>query len=264
MEKKPKVVILCGGMGTRLQEETEYKPKPLVMVGGKPILWHIMKIYSSYGFNDFVLCLGYKGDMIKQYFLNYHFNLYDFTLNLKSRDKAVHKAKDVPDWNITFANTGLHNNTGSRIKQIEKYIDTDYFFVTYGDGVSDININELVDFHKVHGRIGTVTSVRPSTRFGNLTIDENNCITDFTKKKKAVQGWIDGGFFVFDKEIFNYLSDDVDCMLEREPLQKLAKDGEFYSFLHTGYWQCMDTFRDFKHLNSIWESGEVPWRVWDE
>lgn len=253
-----KVVILCGGKGTRLHEETEFKPKPLVPIGSYPILWHIMKIYSSFGYNDFILCLGYKGDMIKKFFLNYPLNLNNFTLNINSRKKEIYDLGDLPDWNITFVDTGLNNNTGSRIKQIEKYIDGDDFFLTYGDGVADINIAELLEFHKKHKKIGTVTTVRPSIRFGNLTII-NDKINDFTKKTKIHEGWIDGGFFVFNKKIFDYLSEDKDCKLEAEPLQNLAKDGEFMAFKHTGFWQCMDTPRDLELLNKIWQKEKVPW-----
>ncbi len=261
---KPKVVILCGGQGTRLREETEYKPKPLVLVGGKPILWHIMSIYSHYGFNDFVLCLGYKSEMIKQYFLNYDSQLHDFSLNLRTKSMKIHNADKIPDWNITFAETGLNANTGSRIKQIEKYIDGDTFFMTYGDGVADVDIHKLLEFHNAHGKIGTVTTVRPSTRFGNLTINDTNAITDFTKKLLIHEGWIDGGFFVFNRKIFDYLSEDEGCMLEGEPLKNLAKDNQFMAFKHSGFWQCMDTIRDHALLNEIWNSGTIPWKVWKD
>jgi len=262
MENKPKVVILCGGKGTRLKEETEFRPKPLVSVGDMPILWHIMKIYSHYGFNDFVLCLGYKGEMIKDYFLNYQTNMNDFTLNIKNMNKTLQGHSKIPDWNITFANTGLESNTGSRIKQIQKYIDGDTFFLTYGDGVANVDIDKLLSFHKSHGKIGTVTTVRPSTRFGNLTIDDDGMISDFTKKTKTHDGWIDGGFFVFNKKIFEYLSEDPLCMLENEPLKNLTKDRQFMSFKHNDFWQCMDTIRDQEFLNSLWTSGNAPWKIW--
>ncbi|MBT4174746.1 glucose-1-phosphate cytidylyltransferase [archaeon] len=260
--EKPKVVILCGGMGTRMNKETEFMPKPLVNVGSHPILWHIMKTYSHYGFNDFVLCLGYKGDMIKNYFRNFHSHVKDYTFNLRTRDKIFHGDTEIPDWNITFANTGLHSNTGCRIKKIEKHITGDNFMVTYGDGVADINIPELLNYHRTHGKVGTVTTVRPSTRFGNLTINEHGQILDFTKKTKIHEGWIDGGFFVFNKKIFDYLTEDPDCMLEREPLKQLASEQQFMSYKHKGFWQCMDTTRDHQHLNNIWKSNQVPWRVW--
>ena len=256
-----KVVILCGGQGTRLREETEFKPKPLVEIGGMPILWHIMKTYSHYGFKDFVLCLGYKGNMIKNFFLNYDKLSRDFTYNPNSNKITKHGENDIEDWNITFAETGLNSETGSRIKKIEKYIDGDNFFLTYGDGVSNINIKELLDFHLKNGKIGTVTSVRPLTRFGLLEIEENNNITSFTKKRLVHDGWIDGGFFVFNKKIFNYLSNEESCMLEGEPLQKLSKDGQFMAFKHTGFWQCMDNIRDSKMLNEMWESNP-EWKIW--
>lgn len=262
--EKLEVVILCGGMGTRLKEETEFKPKPLVNIGGKPILWHIMKIYSHYGFNDFVLCLGYKGDMIRRYFLEYESQMHDFTLNLKNRSIKSYDAETLPDWNITFAETGLKSETGSRIKKIEKYISGDRFFLTYGDGVSNVNIAELLEFHKAHGKIGTVTTVRPSTRFGNLTINENNTVTDFSKKTLMHEGWIDGGFFVFNKEIFNYVSESEDCMLEGKPLDDLVKNNQFMAFKHNGFWQCMDTYRDHVYLNEVYNSGNVPWKLWDK
>lgn len=260
---KPKVIILCGGMGTRLREETEFKPKPLVPIGGKPILWHIMNIYSHYGFNDFVLCLGYKGDMIKQYFLNYNDFEGDFTLNLKTNKKQTAASK-IPDWNITFADTGLLSETGSRIKQIEKYVGGDKFFLTYGDGVSNVNISDLLKFHNNHGKIATVTTVRPITRFGNLSISNGNIITDFTKKTVAHEGWIDGGFFVFNRKFFDYVDKNPGCMLEGQPLKRLASEGQFVAYKHDGFWQCMDTIRDHQILNEIWASGNAPWKIWKD
>jgi len=257
-----KVVILCGGQGTRLKEETEFKPKPLVEIGGKPILWHIMKIYSHYGFKDFVLCLGYKGEMIKNFFLNYDKLTRDFTFNLHSNEIIKHGKNDIEDWNITFAETGLNSETGSRIKKIEKYINEDNFFLTYGDGVSNINIRELLNFHLNHGKIGTVTSVRPHTRFGLLEIGDNHAISKFTKKKLIHEGWIDGGFFVFNKKIFNYLSENESCMLEGDPLQELSKNQQFMAFKHVGFWQCMDTLRDTKDLNEMWKNNP-EWKIWE-
>ncbi|MBS3143825.1 glucose-1-phosphate cytidylyltransferase [Candidatus Woesearchaeota archaeon] len=257
-----KVVILCGGQGTRLKEETEFKPKPLVEIGGMPILWHIMKIYSHYGFRDFILCLGYKGHMIKNFFLNYDKITKDFTFNPKSNILTRHGENDMEDWNITFAETGLKSETGSRIKQIEKYVDGDNFLLTYGDGVSNVNIKELLDFHLSHGKIGTVTSVRPSTRFGLLDIEENNTISDFKKKHLIHEGWIDGGFFAFNKRIFNYLTTDESCMLEGEPLKNLAKEGQFMAYKHKDFWQCMDTIRDATYLNNLWETNPL-WKVWE-
>jgi glucose-1-phosphate cytidylyltransferase len=225
-----------------------------------PILWHIMKIYSHYGFKDFVLCLGYKGDMIKRFFLNYEHLKKDFTINIKSKEMQKHGPNETEDWNITFANTGETSETGCRIKKIEKYIDGQDFFLTYGDGLCDINIAEQYGYHKQHGKIATVTSVRPTARFGLLTI-KNNQVVEFTKKTFVHEGWIDGGFFVMNKKIFNYLSEDENCMLEREPLQNLAKSHEFMAYKHNGFWQCMDTIRDHKLLNEIWNKNP-PWKVW--
>ena len=258
-----KAVILCGGRGTRLREETEFKPKPLVEIGGKPMLWHIMKIYSQYGIKDFILCLGYKGDMIKDYFLNYETRAHDFNINLKSGKLNVLN-NSMEDWNITCVDTGLNSETGSRIKKIEKYIDDDEFFLTYGDGVADINIDELYKFHKDHGKIGTVTAVRPLSRFGLLSISGENLITDFSKKALVHDGWIDGGFFVFNKKIFDYLEDNDSCILEGAPLKNLSKDNQFMSFKHTGFWQCMDTSKHVNLLNALWNSENAKWRTWND
>ncbi len=255
-----KVVILCGGRGTRLNEETEFKPKPLVEIGGIPILVHIMNHYSAHGFNEFVLCLGYKGYMIKNYFLNFEY-MRDFELHLKGKNVRELTNFKMPDWKITFAETGLNTNTGARMKKIERYIDTDTFFLTYGDGVSDVNLNQLLAFHKKHGKVGTVTTVRPTSRFGNLTVEEDNKITNFEKKTRLHEGWIDGGFFVFDKKIFGYVTNDEECMLENEPLKELAKEGEFMAFKHTGFWQCMDTMREVELLNKLWDSAKNAWKI---
>jgi len=277
MIKNIKVVILCGGMGTRLREETEYRPKPLVEIGGKPILWHIMKIYAYYGFKDFVLCLGYKGKMIKDYFLNYEIMNSDFTLKLESNDINFHNTYKEKDWVITFAETGKSAMTGARIKRIEKYIDTELFMLTYGDGVADINIKKLLEFHKSHGKIGTITGVNPSSRFGELVISGNQ-VKEFSEKPQVKNGFINGGFFIFDKRVFNYLEDNDDCTFEKKPLENLASDGELIIYRHKGFWQCMDTYRDLQLLNNLWsgqERGkelhfdsikrmEPPWKVWKE
>ena len=270
-----KVVILCGGMGTRLREETEYKPKPLVEIGGKPILWHIMKSYSHYGFKDFVLCLGYKGKMIKDYFLNYEITNSDFTLKLESNNIKFFNSYKEKDWIITFAETGKNAMTGARIKRIEKYIDSDLFMLTYGDGVADIDLQELLEFHKSHGKIGTVTGVSPSSRFGELIVVEDQ-VKKFSEKPRIKDSFINGGFFVFDKRIFNYLKDDNNCIFEKEPLKKLALDKELMIYKHKGFWQCMDTYRDLQLLNNLWVGQEVekelyfgeiksikpPWKIW--
>lgn len=257
-----KVVILCGGMGTRLKEETEFRPKPLVNIGAFPILWHIMKHYSHYGFDDFVLCLGYKGDMIKDYFLNYDWMSNDFTLNLgKGKGQLSNHTSSTEDWNITFADTGAETNTGGRIKRIEKYIKEENFLATYGDGVSDANIKELLDFHRNKNKTGTILGVHPWSKYGTVHADENGIITNFTEKP-MLKDTINGGFFVFRKEVFDYL--DNNCVLEKEPFEKLAKEKQLALFRHDGFWHCMDTYKDFQELNSIWEKGNAPWKVWKQ
>jgi len=257
---KVKVVILCGGAGTRLREQTEFMPKPLVQIGDKPILWHIMKIYAHYGFKDFVLCLGYKGEVIKQYFYEYKMLNCDFTINLGNGDIVI--ADPVhEDWNITLAQTGVDAMTASRVKKIEKYIDGSLFMLTYGDGLANMNIKELLEFHRSQGKIGTVTGVHPSSRFGELVI-ENERVVDFLEKPQVQNGLVNGGFFVFDRRFFGYLPDDDSCVLEREPLERLAADGELCVYKHTGFWACMDTQRDFQLLNTIWNSEAPPWKVW--
>lgn len=256
-----KVVILCGGKGTRLKEETEVRPKPLVGIGGKPILWHIMKIYAYYGFKDFVLCLGYRGNMIKDYFLNYGIMNTDLTLKLGSNEIKIHNQHQEKDWTITFAETGEEAQTGARVKKIEKYIDEDLFMLTYGDGVANIDVKELVEFHKSHGRIGTVTGVHPSSRFGELVI-KNKQVVEFSEKPQIKEGFINGGFFVFNKKFFDYLKEDDNCYLEKEPLEKLALDKELMVYPHEDFWQCMDTYRELEILNDLWKSPAPPWKVW--
>ena len=257
------VVILCGGFGARIHEETEQKPKPMVEIGNKPILWHIMKTYAQYNFKDFILCLGYKGEVIKNYFLNYSALNRDFTVKLGKRD--VHFLNDSPesDWEVTLADTGLEAMTGARIKRIEKYIDTDDFMVTYGDGVADINIDELVSFHQSHGKIGTVTGVHYLSRFGEMVVDDRK-VAKFAEKPWTYghEGIINGGFFVFKKDFFKYLWNGDDCTLEKEPLENLAADGELMVYHHKGFWQCLDTFREKQLLNELWDSGQARWRVW--
>ena len=257
------VVILAGGLGTRLREQTEFIPKPMVPIGSKPILWHIMRIYSYYGFKHFIICLGYKGDMIKDYFINYRYRNSDFTINLgKHNDILVNSLHDVDDWQITLADTGLNTMTGARIKRIEKYINTSHFFLTYGDGVANIEIDKLMEFHLSHKKIATVTGVRPPSRFGELRIEENQVI-EFGEKPQVKTDMINGGFFVLNQEIFSYVSENHECTFEREPLERLAKDNQLMVYHHTGFWQCMDTLRDMDLLNKYWESGDVPWKVWE-
>ncbi len=237
-----KVIILCGGQGTRLREETEFKPKPMVMVGEYPILWHIMKMYGQHGFKDFVLCLGYKGDMLKEYFRN-------------------HPDMNNEGFTVTLADTGADAMTGSRVKQVEQYIDDDLVCVTYGDGLSDVDIGKLVAFHRSHGKIGTVTSVRPLSRFGVLEIDDTGSVEQFAEKPQT-EGWISAGFFVFNKKFFDYLSADPACVMEQEPLRKLARDGQLMAYQHEGFFAAMDTYREALQLNEMWNRGNAPWASW--
>jgi len=257
---KPKVVILCGGKGTRLREETENKPKPLVTVGGLPILWHIMKHYAHYGFNDFILCLGYKGELIKEYFLSYQYRRWDVQLNLKDGINSIIKGKDeVEDWNIIFAGTGLETNTGGRVKKVEKYIDGDYFFLTYGDGLSDVNLMELESFFLQKGKIGVVTGVRPQSKYGEIAVDPDGIITSF-KEKPWLNSYINGGFFIFNRKIFDYLNEN--CTLEQEVFQQLISEQQLAMYKHEGFWKCMDTYKDYQELNEMWYQGNTSWKVY--
>lgn len=258
-----KVVILCGGMGMRLREETEYRPKPMVEIGERPILWHIMKLYAFYGYTDFVLCLGYKSEVIKEYFLNYEAMQTDCTIELGAPNRLTFHSNHLErGWKITLANTGLQAQTGSRVKQIERYIDTEEFMLTYGDGVANLNIQDLLNFHHRHGKIGTVVGVRPPSRFGELMTDRRQAVVEFSEKPQASQGFINGGFFVFTRRFFEYLSDDEGCVLERAPLERLAKDGQMMMHAHEGFWQCMDTPRDVRLLESLWNGAGAPWKAW--
>lgn len=254
-----KVVILCGGRGTRLAEETEFKPKPLVKIGDMPILWHIMKIYSYFGFSDFILCLGYKGEMLKEFFVNLSWMANDFTLELGSSKKTIIPLHAIEDWRITFADTGQDTNTGGRIKMIEKYIEEETFMATYGDGVSNIEMRRLLEFHKEKGKIATLTAIHPSSQFG--IIEERNGIAESFKEKPMLQGLINGGFFVFNRKIFDYLS--LDSVLEEEPLRELAKKKELAVYTHPGFWMCMDTFKQVQMLNNMWKEGNRPWKIWE-
>jgi len=253
------VVILCGGMGTRLREETEFKPKPMVEVGGKPIVWHIMKIYAHYGFRRFILCLGYKGGIIKDYFLNYEAMSNDFTVNLGKKNRISFQSNHAEqDFEITLVDTGLHTMTGGRIKRIEPYIDSESFMVTYGDGLADINLENLISFHASHGKIATLTATRAPSRYGILDLSDGGSVRSFREKVQAE--WINGGFFVFNREIFRYL--DADCILERAPMEKLAADSQLMAFRHNGFWIGMDTYREYEMLNQMWDSQNAPWKVW--
>jgi glucose-1-phosphate cytidylyltransferase len=257
-----KVVILCGGLGTRLREETEFRPKPMVEVGGRPILWHIMKTYAHYGLREFVLCLGYRGTMIKEYFLNYAAMNNDFTLAL-NRDRTIeyHGEHDERDHSVTLVDTGLNAMTGARVRRVQRYLDGGPFMVTYGDGLSDINVAELLAFHRAHGKLATVSTVRPTSRFGLVEVDGSSRVTSFSEKPR-VEGWINAGYFVFEPGVFDYLSEDPACTLEREPLERLAADGQLMAFRHTGFFYAMDTYREYEALNKMWDAGTVPWRVW--
>ena len=261
--KSTKVVILCGGRGVRFHEATEYKPKPLIEIGEKPILWHIMKIYACYEYQNFVLCLGYKGDMIKRYFLDYQAMNSDFTIQLGDRNKTeVHSSCHEQDWNITMAETGLNTMTGARIKRIENYIDSDLFLLTYGDAVTDLNIGHLVDFHRSHNKIGTITAVHPLSRFGELQVGKDNMVNEFREKAIIRGDYVNGGFMVFNRGVFNYVSDNDNCAFEGEPLERLAKDGQLAAYIHDSYWQCMDTYRDWQVLNQAWEGESPSWKIW--
>jgi glucose-1-phosphate cytidylyltransferase len=263
MQSKPlKVVILAGGLGTRLREETEYRPKPMVQIGTKPILWHIMKIYDHYGFHDFVVCLGYKGSMIKDYFLNYEIMNSDFTVNLGNRHTILlHNDHTERTWNVTLAETGEKAQTGARVKKIEKYINGGTFMLTYGDAVADIDIGKLLAFHQSHGKIGTVTGVHPASRFGELCTDSRR-VKQFSEKPQTLQGFVSGGFFVFNREFFSYLDDQDTCILEKEPIERLAADNELMMYPHEGFWQCCDTFRELELLNNLWVQPSPPWKAW--
>jgi glucose-1-phosphate cytidylyltransferase len=256
-----KIVLLAGGTGTRLSEETSLRPKPMVEIGGKPILWHIMKIYSFYGFNDFIICLGYKGYMIKEYFINYFYHQSDLTIDLKKNKTTIHSSKSEP-WTITLVDTGIDTLTGGRIKRIEQYINNETFMLTYGDGVSDVNLKELEMYHKINGKYATLTSVQPSGRFGSLILDENDKVSAFQEKLKGDGAWINGGFFVLEPNIFKYIKDDL-TIWEREPLENLAKDGQLTAYKHKGFWKPMDTLRDKIELEEMWNNKLSKWKLWD-
>ena len=254
------VVILCGGLGTRLSEETTVRPKPMVDIGGYPILWHIMKIYSAYGYDNFMLALGYKGEVIKDYFLNYHPRNTDMTLRV-STGVAEYADSDSEDWSVRMIDTGLSTMTGGRLHRLEPYLrDVGSFMLTYGDGVGSVDLRALMDFHRAHGKLATVTAVRPPARFGEIVF-EGDRVIEFREKPQAGGGWINGGFFVFESGVFDYLEGD-ETILERDPLERLAADGQLMAYRHEGYWQCMDTLRDKNQLEEAWDSGSAPWKVW--
>ncbi len=258
MQTTIKTVILCGGLGTRLSEETSIKPKPMVEIGGRPILWHIMKIYERHGFNDFMLALGYKGELIKDYFLNYHARLSDLTVHLKN-GQVDYSNPTAEDWRVSLIDTGASTMTGGRLLRLKPHLQSSgTFMLTYGDGVSDVDLTALLAFHRSHGRLATVTAVRPPVRFGELSIEKNR-VTKFQEKPQAGEGWINGGFFVFEPSVFDFIPDDS-TLLEREPLEQLAEKGELMVYQHPGYWQCMDTVRDKATLEDLWVNNKAPWK----
>ena len=255
-----KVVILAGGLGTRLSEETNLRPKPMVEIGGMPIIWHIMKIYSSHGFNDFVICLGYKGYMLKEYFTNYFLHKSDITVDLKTNSVEVHDSYAEP-WKITMVDTGINSMTGGRIKRIEKHVNNEPFMFTYGDGVGDINIKKLVEHHQTNNKLCTVTAVQPSGRFGALNMNAANDVVSFAEKPKGDSSWINGGFFVCQPDVFRYIKDDSTTW-EREPMEKLALEGQMSAYKHEGFWKPMDTLRDKQELETEWANGNAKWKNW--
>ncbi len=255
-----KVLILAGGYGTRISEESDIKPKPMIEIGGKPILWHIMKHYSSYGHNEFVILLGYKSYVIKEYFANYYLHNSDVTIDTAKQQMEIHNNYSE-NWKITLIDTGLETMTGGRVKRAKDYIGNEPFMLTYGDGVSDVNIEQLLTFHKEHGNKITMTSIQPEGRFGALKIEKDNKISSFLEKPKGDGAWINGGFFVCEPSVLDYIKGD-ETIFEREPLENLAKEGELYSFKHEGFWKCMDTLRDKVQLNEMWSSGHAKWKNW--
>jgi glucose-1-phosphate cytidylyltransferase len=256
-----KVLLLAGGFGTRLSEETDVRPKPMVEIGGKPILWHIMKMYSQHGFNEFVVLLGYKGYYIKEYFANYFLHQSDVTIDLSNNEMQIHKNSSEP-WKVTLLDTGLHSMTGGRVKRAQDIVGDESFMLTYGDGVSDVDIGELVEFHKSHGKAITMTSVQPDGRFGAIEI-QGNQITNFLEKPKGDGAWINGGFFVCEPKVFDYILDGDSTVFEQAPLQNLAKDGELFSYKHHGFWKCMDSLKDKQDLNELYDNNQAKWKSWD-
>jgi len=256
-----KIVILAGGLGTRLREETEYRPKPMVEIGGRPILWHIMKLYAAQGHSDFVICLGYKGGVIRDYFLNYEVQNRDFTITLGSRELELHgNSHDAADWRVTLAETGEKTMTGGRLKRVQGHVGGSRFMTTYGDGVANVDLDRLLAFHQRQGRLATVTAVRPSSRYGELDIHDGR-VTLLREKPQVASGWINGGFFVFEPEVFDLIEGDDDT-LETGLLARLVDRDQLAVFQHDGFWQCMDTYREMQQLNALWEEERAPWKIW--
>lgn len=256
-----KVVILAGGFGTRISEESHLKPKPMIEIGGRPILWHIMKTYSAHGFNEFVICLGYKGYSIKEYFAHYFLHESNVTFDFTDGNRRFVHEHSVEPWKVTLVDTGIDTMTGGRVKRVQSYVGDEPFLLTYGDGVGDVDIQALVMFHQQHKRLATVTSTQPSGRFGALKLDADDMVTSFEEKPVGDAGWINAGFFVMDPGVFDYIAGDH-TVLEKDPLENLARDGELVCYKHTGFWQPMDTLRDKNSLEAIWRSGDAPWKFW--
>ncbi len=258
-----KVVIFAGGIGSRISEESHLKPKPMIEIGEKPILWHLMKIFESQGFNDFVICAGYKGYMIKEYFLNYYVYNSDVTINLQTNSFEVHRSNSE-QFRVTIVDTGLDAQTAGRLKRAQPYIGNEEFMLTYGDGLADVNLTELLSYHRQHGKIATVTAVQPAGRFGLLGIDDNKCVSSFNEKVAGDGGWINGGFFVLKPDVFSYLPENsAEFMWEEYPLEKLAEDAQLMAYKHNGFWKCMDAMRDKEILEQLWKSGQAEWKIWN-
>lgn len=254
-----KIVLLAGGLGTRLREETEYRPKPMIEVGGKPVLWHLMKNFATFGLKEFIVCTGYRGEVIKDYFLNYEARMNDFTAHFGAASQIeYHGGHDESDWKVTVADTGATTMTGGRVKRVGKYIDG-RFMVTYGDGLADVDIAALLKFHEAHGRLATVTTIRPLSRFGVMDLSSDGQVKQF-REKPQTDDFVNAGFFVFEPKVLDYLDDE--CVLEQAPLERLAREGQLMAYKHQGFWQPMDTYREFTMLNEMWDSGSAPWKVW--
>jgi glucose-1-phosphate cytidylyltransferase len=259
--KKLKVVILAGGFGTRISEESHLKPKPMIEIGDQPILWHIMKIYSSYGYKDFIICAGYKQHLIKEYFANYFVHNSDITFDFSDHGKMIIHNNIAEPWKVTVVDTGLQTMTGGRIKRIKDYVCEEPFMLTYGDGVCDVNLNDLVSFHNAHKRLATLTAIQPGGRYGTIEIANNKEVSCFTEKRKEDGGWVNGGFMVLNPAVIDYIDDDR-TIFERSPLEKLSQEGQLMAYSHGGFWQCMDTMRDKVMLEELWGNGTAPWKVW--
>ncbi len=255
------VVLLAGGLGTRLREETEFRPKPMVEIGGKPILWHIMKSFAHFGLREFVVCIGYRGEVIKDYFLNYEARTNDFTVHLGSGHRVeYHDRHNESDWRVTVADTGAETMTGGRVKRVQRFVEGERVIVTYGDGLADVDIHALVRFHESHGRLATVTTIRPLSRFGVMDLEPDGTVLQF-REKPLTDEYVNAGFFVFEPQVFDYL--DEECILEQAPLEALAREGQLVAYRHEGFWQPMDTYREYTMLNELWSSGQAPWKVWE-